>query len=537
MPGQSFATLYSFQFTDGAYPAAGLIQPVDGDFYGTTSSGGATGGGSVFSLTTGNGVTSLTTLYSFCQVSFCADGADPLAGLVLANNGNFYGTTAEGGNNDGLPGTVYEVTPGGALTTLYDFCNQSQFPNCSDGYYPDTGLLAASDGNFYGTTSQGASSNCGTIFKITPTGALTTLHTFESTDGCIPRAGLIEVKGIIYGAAEGGVGNTGTFFSLTLGGNFTVLTSFSSAEGSGPSGALVYASDGNFYGTAVGGGANGEGTVFKVTPGGTLTTLYSFCSLSNCADGYQPVGGLIQANDGNLYGTTKFGPASQSFGTIFKITLGGALTTLHQFGGADGAVPESVLMQSTDGNLYGTTLSGGDLNCGSNLGCGTVFRLSLGLSPFVETRPSSGKVGAAVTIQGTNLTGATSVTFDGTPAVFTVVSGFEITTTVPAGARTGTVQVKTPGGTLNSNTTFLVTPQVLSFTPTSGPVGTSVTITGVSLTQTLGVGFGDHVPAHFTVNSDTQVTATVPSGARTGPVGIETKGGIGISSKKFTVTP
>jgi uncharacterized repeat protein (TIGR03803 family) len=194
-----------------------------------------------------------------------------------------------------------------------------------------------------------------------------------------------------------------------------------------------------------------NGRVFKMTPSGTLTTLYGFP---------EPAGpsALVQATDGNFYGTTAGGGANEN-GTVFQITPSGMLTTLYSFcpqsGCADGSGPEAGLVQGTDGNFYGTASGGG--NCGEPvLDCGTVFSLSTGLGPFVETLPSSGKVGNAVTILGTNLTGATSVTFKGTAAVFTVVSSSEITTTVPAGATSGIVRVVTPGGTLSSNVPFRV---------------------------------------------------------------------------------
>jgi uncharacterized repeat protein (TIGR03803 family) len=200
----------------------------------------------------------------------------------------------------------------------------------------------------------------------------------------------------------------GTIASSTQ--TFTTLVSFNKTNGANPGG-LVQASDGNFYGTTPEGGTNttscygnGCGTVFKITPGGTLTTLYSFCSKSGCTDGANP-GGLIQA---------------------------------------------------TNGNFYGTTADGGTSSACSSPGCGTVFVLSVGLGPFVETRPTSGKVGAAVIILGNNLTGATSVTFNGRAAAFRVVSNTEITTMVPRGATTGPVKVKTPSGTLTSNVNFRV---------------------------------------------------------------------------------
>jgi uncharacterized repeat protein (TIGR03803 family) len=261
----------------------------------------------------------------------------------------------------------------------------------------------------------GANSNGGTVFKITPSGKLTTLYSFCSQSGCM--------------------------------------------DGDGPVAGLIQATNGDLYGTTVHGGAYivpyGGGTVFKITPSGTLTTLYSFCSQSGCIDSANPAGPLVQATDGDLYGTTVYDNCASNgcAGTVFKIAPSGALTTLYSFcsqsGCTDGSTPAG-LIQATNGDLYGTT----ELY-GAN-GDGTVFSVNVGLGPFVEVEPTSGEVGAAVKILGTNLTGATSVSFNGTGAVLEVVSSSEMTTTVPTGATTGTVQVVTPNGTLSSNVPFRV---------------------------------------------------------------------------------
>jgi uncharacterized repeat protein (TIGR03803 family) len=469
----SFITLASFNGTDGAYPTAGLVQATNGNLYGTTSTGGAYGGGTVFKITPSG---TLTTLYSFCAQSGCTDGGYPALGLVQANNGDLYGATSGGGANNG--GTVFKITPGGTLTTLYSFCSQS---GCTDGIDPLAGLVQATNGDLYGTTLYGGASNDGTVFKITPTGTLTTLYSFCSksvcTDGNGPFAGLAQAtNGELYGTTVWGGANTnpdfpgggGTVFKITPSGTLTTLYRFCSqsgcTDGARPAAGLVQATSGELYGTTVAGGANtnpdfpsGGGTVFKITPSGTLTTLYRFCSQSGCTDGALPQAALVQASDGYLYGTTSQEGANGNYGTVFKITPSGALTTLYSFcsqsGCTDGSMDGNTaagLVQATNGDLYGTT----ELD-GAN-GDGTVFRLSVGLGPFVETLPTSGKVGAAVKILGTNLTGATSVSFDGTAAVFTVASASEITTTVPNGAATGTVQVVTPSGTLSSNVPFRV---------------------------------------------------------------------------------
>jgi uncharacterized repeat protein (TIGR03803 family) len=469
LSAQTFTTLHSFDNTDGAFILAGLIQATDGNFYGTAYEGGANcspdGCGTIFKITPGG---ALTTLHSFCSQSNCTDGEYPEAGLIQAN-GNFYGTTYEGGANcapDGC-GTIFKITSGGTLTTLYNFCSQS---GCSDGYYPEAGLIQASNGDFYGTTTFGGAGGVGTVFKITPSGTLTTLHSFCSqsncTDGYYPEAGLIQAtNGNFYGTtyAGGGANSRGTVFKITPSGTLTTLYSFcpqsGCPDGSDPQAGLAQATNGNFYGTTFAGGTHDLGTVFKITLSGNLTTVHSFCSVGypDCADGDLPrFGALVQATNGDLYGTAPSGGAQIYYGIIFKITPGGSLTTLYSFcpqsGCPDGDDPRGTLVQDTNGNLYGTTFAGG-----AN-GFGTVFSLSVGLGPFVETQTTSGKVGAHVKILGTNLTGATSVTFNGTTATFHVVSSSEITTTVPTGASTGKVKVVTPHGTLTSNVNFRVTP-------------------------------------------------------------------------------
>jgi uncharacterized repeat protein (TIGR03803 family) len=225
----------------------------------------------------------------------------------------------------------------------------------------------------------------------------------------------------------------------------------------------VQATNGNFYGTTFNGGRKDDGTIFELTPGGELIVLYNFCALPYCPDGVGLFAGLIQATDGNFYGTTCAGGAN-NVGTAFEITPGGALTTLYSFCSqgypqcTDGAYTYGGLLQATNGNFYGTTFQGGDPTCTAYSGCGTIFSLSVGLGPFVKTLPDSGKVRAEVGILGTALTGASSVTFNGTPAQFKVTSPTLILTHVPPGATTGTVDVTLPTGTLSSNVPFYVLP-------------------------------------------------------------------------------
>jgi uncharacterized repeat protein (TIGR03803 family) len=450
-PQTTFTSLFSFTGTNGSNPHyVYLVQGVDGNLYGTSYA--STGsGGTVFKVTTGG---ALTTIYTFCPDGEpCTNGSQPTAGLVLATNGDFYGTTMNGGANS--DGTVFQITPAGKLTTLHSF-------DSTDGAEPEVGLIQANNGVLYGTTSSGGSGDVGTIFNITTAGKLTSLLSFEGTNGDYPDARPVQgTDGNFYGTTYEGDGDSGTVFKISATGKLTTLHSFNSTDGGGPTGALIQATNGNFYGTTTGDGANGSGgTVFQITPAGKLTTLYSFCSKPDCTDGSTPYAGLIQGTDGNLYGATFNGGTNETScnggcGTLFKITTAGQLTTLYNFcsksGCTDGSSPEGGLVQDTNGTLYGTTYYGG------TDGIGTVFSLSVGLGAFVEALPATGAVGAKVTILGTNLTGATSVSFNGTAATFKVVSATEITTTVPTGATTGKIKVTTPAGTLSSNLSFRVT--------------------------------------------------------------------------------
>ncbi len=300
------------------------------------------------------------------------DGGWPLNGLIQASDGNLYGTTNQGGGTAGEGGgTIFKITPSGTLTTLYVFCSK---PNCADGQEP-SGVIEGRDGNFYGTTYNGGSNNYGTVFKMTPSGVLTTLHLFSfESGGYFPLGGVIEgTDGNFYGTTTVGGATAqedwGVVYKITSTGLFTVLHSFVFSDGEIPSSSLLQASDGNLYGTAWGGGPNGGGIIFKITTNGTFSTLYSFCAQTNCADGELPNGGaLIQATDGDLYGVTNSG-GFNSRGTVFRITLGGALTTLYSFcsqpGCADGAKPYAALVQGSDGKLYGTTVNGGPANDGA----------------------------------------------------------------------------------------------------------------------------------------------------------------------------
>jgi uncharacterized repeat protein (TIGR03803 family) len=534
----TFVRLADFNGPDGVNPAS-LVQGTDGSLYGTTSGGGL-GDGTVFKITSAG---ELITLYYFCSQTNCTDGISPNTGLIQGADGNFYGTTQFGGENN--YGTVFKISSIGTLTTLYSFCSAS---GCTDGGYPIGGLVQAANGAFYGTTTAGGffspdqcfSIGCGTFFKITSAGTLTTLYAFcpqtNCTAGTEPNGGLVQdADGNFYGTTVlGGSGGDetcgegcGTVFKITPEGTLTTLFNFEDYDyGAFPS-PLVQGTDGNFYGTtSMGLYGNGCdcGTIFEITPAGTFKTLHIFGS-----DGQSP-GGVVQGTDGNFYGTTSGG--GLGYGTVFKITSAGELITLYSFCSqtncTDGANPVSVV-QVTNGKFYGTTSGGG------TFGDGTLFDLSVGLGPFVETKPTYGEEGTKIGILKQGFSSSSVIKFGDTKATTIVLSGTTfITATVPAGALTGSLTVTTGTTTLATTKTFKVLPTIASFTPESDPVGTSVTIKGTGLEQTMMVTF-DGKSATFTVISDTEVMADVPTGAATGRIAVTTKGGSATSATSFTV--
>jgi uncharacterized repeat protein (TIGR03803 family) len=456
---QTLTTLVNFpKATDGYNPVA-LTQGTDGNIYGITYYGGAptscgysagTGCGTFFKMTPAG---KLTILYNFCTQANCTDGSDPVR-LIQGSNGNFYGVTQFGGVSTTLCtgcGTVFEITPTGKLTTLYSFCAQT---GCPDGSQP-LALVQTLNGNFYGVTGQGGANDSGTVFELTPTGKLTTLYTFSCpanycATGGLPDSLMQAASMDLYGTTDfGGTYNGGIIFELSLAGKFTVLDSVHRAN------PLIQAGNRDLYGTTQGGGSGGKGTVLQMTPGGKLTTLHSFCSL-NCPDGDAPVYGVAEGNDGNFYGTTYYAGNTYYAGSVYQITPTGTFTTLYSFCSQTNCTDGwggRAIMQATSGEFYGTTAGGGTHNGG------TVFSLSMGLGPFVAARPNFGSAGQTVTILGNNLTGTSSVTFNGTAATFTVGSGGTyIMATIPSGATPGTIEVTTPSGTLNSNIPFQVLP-------------------------------------------------------------------------------
>jgi uncharacterized repeat protein (TIGR03803 family) len=364
---QKESVLHSFSGSpDGTRPQAGLVFGKNGNSYGTTVGGGASGNGTVFKVTLSG---KETVLYNFCSLTNCSDGQYPFDSLILDAADNLYGTTAYGGAY--YSGTVFKVTPSGKETVLYSF------PGGTRGANPEAGLVFDENGSVYGTTYDGgdpdcdSGNGCGVVFKVTPSGKERVLHRFTgSPDGAYPyKAGLVFDKdGNLYGTTlGGGANNCGTVFKVTPSGKETVLYSFTGGtDGANPQAGLVFDRKGRLYGTTSGGGTDLAGTVFRAISSGKETVLHSF---ANQPDGAYPQAGLVFDKKGNLYGTTYEGGTSGSR-TAFEVAPSGKETVLYSFaGGTDGAYPLAALAFDKKGKLDGTTFQGGAY------GDGTVFKL------------------------------------------------------------------------------------------------------------------------------------------------------------------
>ena len=383
-PAGVLTTLVEFTGTEGpnlgSTGSAAMVLGSDGNFfYGTTDFGGADNEGSVFKMTP-EGV--LTTLVEFSGNGTADVGREPRGALVLGSGGDFYGTTTYGGFGSNDVGTVFKVTPEGALTTLVDFAARG---GGGVGASPAAALVLGSDGNFYGTTVFDGATDSGTVFKMTPAGVATRLVEFTGAMGPnlgrAPKAALVQGSdGDFYGTTHyGGADDKGTVFKMTPAGVLTTLVEFGRSEteenGKEPTAALVQGSDGNFYGTTYLGAATNYGTVFKITPAGVLTTLVQFTGVQGPNLGRAPKAALVQGSDGDFYGTTGYGGADNK-GTVFTMTPEGTLTTLFEFGESpdeeDGRGPQGALVQGSDGDFYGTTASGGADDSG------TIFKITPG---------------------------------------------------------------------------------------------------------------------------------------------------------------
>jgi uncharacterized repeat protein (TIGR03803 family) len=415
------------------------------------------------------------TLYSFGGRSGAPN--DPRYSGIIAQgrDGNMYSTAPD--TWSGKPGAAYKITPAGVLTVLHQF-------NGTDGQAPVSGLTLAHGGNYYGTTLSGGTSGNGTIFRMGHLGNVTTLYNLTAGDGSSSFAPPIEgLDGHFYGVIYG-TPTSGSVYKISWTGEFTILHSFTGLDGASPTGPLVLGTDGNFYGTTTFGGASGAGVIFRISASGDYKVLYSFTGPQG-----SPLAGLIEGSDGNFYGATGLGEIPGD--VVFKITPQGEFTVLHTFTcGADGCNQAGGLVQATDGNIYGTNTRGvlfridsagnftplyvlccspqmtllqhtngvlyGTSCCGGNFQFGSFFSFDLGLPPFVHFLRMAGEAGRTIEFLGQGFTGTSAVAFNGTTAVFTVVSDTFLTATVPAGATTGFVTVTTPTGTLTSDKKFLV---------------------------------------------------------------------------------
>jgi uncharacterized repeat protein (TIGR03803 family) len=390
---QTFKVLHTFHGKDGRTPVGQLIRDANGNIYGSAGGGSgkcksSIGCGVAFKM---NKDGKLIWQYNFRR----AIGEGPYAGLLRDSAGNLFGITELGGDNSCYPGygcgTVFKLDRTGKKETVLH-----KFTNVPDGEFPQSLMVENASGTLYGTTYLGGAYVYGSVFSVDSGGKETVLYSFTGgSDGGIVHSGVIrDASGNLFGVSSGGgaYGN-GVVFELDATGQETVLYSFTGgSDGSGPDSELIFDEAGNLYGLTAGGGnlscqgGNGCGVVFELSPHSgnwTDTTLYTFCSLSNCTDGREPLGGpLVRDHAGNIYGVTEFGGTSQcngsGCGVVFKLDQTGKETVLHSFtAGRDGAYPFKGLTIDAAGNLYGTAAIGGDSNCynGDNVGCGTLFEI------------------------------------------------------------------------------------------------------------------------------------------------------------------
>jgi len=436
MPLQAqYKVIYNFGAPgEPSCPANPIIAQTPGGNLASTSESQCTGGQNGAAFEIGFQGANFTILHDFGTTQ-------PSGGLTLGTDQRFHGTTNIGGSRN--HGTVYK------LSTQPDILYQHDFEGGADGAYPLSPPIQSQAGDFYGTTAGSAKAYAGTVYKIDKSGKYSVLHLFTTTDGRGPVAPLVQGSdGYFYGTTvDGGQYGWGTIFRITSTGDFKVLYQFDGTKGKIPEGALIQASDGNFYGVAVEGGSLNQGVAFKMTPGGNVNVLHDFSSTA--ADGNEPVGGLVQATDGNFYGTLASGAAGTE-GSMYRLTPAGVFTKLHDFRGPSGSFPQSTLLQHTSGKLYGTTTQGG------NYGSGVIFEYDAGLAPFVTFLNVYGQVGAKVDILGQYFAAGSTVSFNGVPAQNPVIHSTYIEATVPAGATTGFITVTTTKGTLKSNRPFIV---------------------------------------------------------------------------------
>jgi uncharacterized repeat protein (TIGR03803 family) len=528
-PAQTPTALHSFQQgqTDACEPEDNIVQGRDGNMYGVGVSCGTFGTGAVYKIST-TGTESVV-------FNFPSTWSSCFSGLTIGSDGNFYGTcfTNPGGN-----GGIFKLTPAGVFTDLHDF----------NGMNGDTEPLyapvQASDGNFYGVTGFDPFT-CGNVYKLTSAGVYTNLHTFTGSD-CGPASSLFQASdGNLYGtlfacAINSGIGS-GCVYKISTAGVFKEIFGFSSSTGQNPCTGVIQAKNGNLYGATNQAAANNFGNIYKLTTAGVHTDLHDFNNTTDasCGDNVGRTNvNLLQVTDGNFYGVNGINGPSGA-GSIYKLTSANVFTAfLFPNPTVDGNAPLSTLLQNTNGFVYGTTASGGPTSCSPCLG--VFFSVATGDAAFVNLEPTqkTAIVGARVGMFGQGFSSSSVVKFGGVASTSVTRSGTTyLTAVVPAGAHTGAVTVTTGSTTLTSPQTFKVKPKITSFSPSSGSIGTLVTINGTGLIQATAVKFGTVLATTFTVVSDSEVTADVPSGLLPGTVtiSITTPGGTANSPTKFTV--
>ncbi len=431
--------------------------------------------------------------------------------VMQATDGNLYMGGGPGAYNKGA---ILRVTPSGEFNVLYSFCAQR---GCPDGNYPSTPILG-SDGNFYGATEGGGNRiGGGTVYKMTLDGNLTTLYSFCITDECQEGAGPYGIMqasdGNLYGAtSSGGKDDAGTLFRVSPTGEFTVLHYFcplwNCTDAPGPTG-LIQGIDGNLYGTTRFGGTHNGGVLYKLTLAGEYAVVYNFCSLSDCLDGGGP-NQIVQDAKGNFFGTTE-GGGSKGHGTVFEFTSKNQYIALDSFNFVLGT--PLGLTPASDGNFYGTTQ--GTENYGNG---GTVFKVTpKGEITFLNIFGNSCALDTGYYPIGS--------IFQNTEGTLYGATGY--------GNSVGDCDPNGTGyGTIYSVSGLA---PLVETAPVAGPVGQSVIILGNGLTGSTSVTFNG-VAAEFTVESDTYIQATVPTGATTGKVSVVTPTGKLSSNPQFVVT-
>ena len=530
-PNGTVTTLVSFNGANGSFPASGLTIGPDGQLYGTTNTGGTNHDGTFYRMTL-QGV--LTTLASFNA----STGAVPSGGVTLGSDGKFYATTDFGGDN-GF-GTVYRATSNGTLTKLASLFD-------TEGWAPLEGVIQGSDGNFYGSAALGGINNSGTIFKIDQSGKVSTVAALDETTGFDPAPVVQGTDGNLYGATHNGAANNGgAVFKTTLAGDLTVLAALDGTTGYTASD-LLLGSDGNLYGLTEAGGPALGGTIFRLTNNGKLKQVAAL-TIGASPSGYFR---FTRDSNGSFYGTAS-DTGDQPNGLAFTVSASGAQSTLATFDSFDdGQEPASGLTKGLDGNFYGTTLAGGASNTGS------VFRLTpagvLSALHVFDSTEANGSAGRLLRMSDGSFFGTTfqndnngapgllfrittSGVFEKWP-VFDGLHGSSAQGSLTFGSDGYIYGTTAEGGTVDGGVVYRFTsspPQLSTFSPTKGRPGDSVVLVGRYLAGTSSVRFNGADALGFTIDSSGQITAVVPQSATTGPITITNPLGTA-STSAFTV--